>query len=282
MNGFKAKLGGLVFGLPGTNVIQVSDVEKLAAQGLIANVERVGKFGRNNEIANSAAEDVWTPGGSRTVLTAATTLEVKSTSENDIDVSGSGARQIRVYGLDTNWEEITEDFALNGSTFVAGSSSFLRVNSLRVISRGTYDGYNAGTITVRKSDGSGTGAILSEIAVDADFGGDGASYQTHYTVPADKGALVYYIAVNTESAKGMRLSANIRTNASENLTTAPFIGDINIRQFTYDDMDGYNQIDIPDLPFYLPPKTDVWFSAIAAATTGSASLNYGMLIFDIN
>jgi len=98
----------------------------------------VHKFGRNPSVStNTAPEDVWAAGGLMVWPTQASTLTIVSDSAND-SAAGSGAQQIRVEGLDENFDEIYELVELNGLTSVATLHTFFRVDRAYVTRVGTY------------------------------------------------------------------------------------------------------------------------------------------------
>ena len=70
--------------------------------GGISGTTSVNKFGRNTDI-DTAVEDVWDGGGTWVAPTQVRTHDIVSTSTSDDgDPVGVGARTIRVYGL-TGW-----------------------------------------------------------------------------------------------------------------------------------------------------------------------------------
>ena len=74
-------------------------------------------YGQNQQVS-TAVEDIWITGGVYVWLTAAVTLEAISSDANDT-ADGTGARTIHVLGLDGNWDEITEDITMNGTSATA-------------------------------------------------------------------------------------------------------------------------------------------------------------------
>ena len=134
------------------------------------------KFGMNEAVGTSF-EDIWTNSGTFTYLTSAATFTIESSSSNDDgDPVGTGARTVEVIGLDGDYVEITETITLNGMSQVTSSTSFLRITRMVVRSAGN-TGSNVGTIQAK--DGSAN--VLSEIAAT-----DNQTLQIHFTVPAGK------------------------------------------------------------------------------------------------
>ena len=112
------------------------------------------KFGFNPDI-DDALETVWAQGGLYSYLSAATVLKVSSSDANDTS-AGTGARTVTLYGLDANYDEISETVTLSGQTAVNSTLSYLRINRMIVRSAGT-GGKNAGVIY------AGTGTVTSGV-----------------------------------------------------------------------------------------------------------------------
>jgi len=121
---------------------------------------------------------VWGVASDYTFLAAATRPIVVSTSVADIMTSGTGAWQVMVVYLDTNYAEKSELVNLNGTTdVVMTATDVFRVNALFVVSTGT-GLVAAGIITVKNN---GKTLTLASILV-----GENTSKQIIYTVPAGK------------------------------------------------------------------------------------------------
>lgn len=115
-------------------------------------------------------------GGIVALRTAAAAIEVVSSSlDDDGSPAGTGAQTIRVYGLDVNYVEISEDFVLNGTTAVTGTKQFFRINQAVVLTAGSGK-TNAGNITIRDT---GAGTTRSYIAASRSVSEVGV-----WTVPA--------------------------------------------------------------------------------------------------
>jgi len=87
-------------------------------------------------------------------LTSAEQLKVSSSSAVDA-AAGTGARTLRIDGLDASGAAINETVTLNGLTAVTTTLSFYRVQTLRVMTAGT-GGYNAGNIVVKNNAATAT------------------------------------------------------------------------------------------------------------------------------
>lgn len=139
----------------------------------------VNKFGANPEIRAGVAETVNDSGNTYVFPSAAAAVEVVSSNTNDTQ-SGTGARTITIQGLDSDYNEVSADVTMNGTTIVNTTQSFLRVFRAFVLTAGT-NNTNAGDITIT-SKSSGTPEVAKIL------NSSGQTQMAIYTVPADKTA----------------------------------------------------------------------------------------------
>ena len=124
--------------------------EVAIASGLFTGYSIVNKFGTNADIdTGSVPEDIWEGGGTYTGFPDSTleAIQVESDSASDSS-AGTGARTVRVTGLDTNYNVIQETITLNGTTPVDTVNQYRRAHTATVLTAGS-GGVNAGTITFR-------------------------------------------------------------------------------------------------------------------------------------
>lgn len=170
----------------------------------------IPKFGRNDDV--DAAEDIWDGGGTYTGFPTATAenFEVLSSDANDAN-GDTGARQIRIWYLDDNYEMfdangdfLTVDVTLNGTTPVDSGVSGMRVWRAKVISSGSSQ-TNEGNITVRWATTEAT--VFTVI-----LAGTGQSETTNFTVPLGyRGYLKRYIAsMNDNTANSADMAIKVR------------------------------------------------------------------------
>lgn len=157
------------------------------------------KFGRNPDIDTATdPEDVWDGGGVYTgqPTGSAETVEVFSSSTDDDGegTPGTGARTVRLYGLDANYVEQEVDVTLNGTSAVATTETWLRVYRLKVLTAGS-GGQNAGTLTVRHT--STTANVFTVVPVAAN-----QSSVCAFTVPANVTCLIKHIYISLTEAVG--------------------------------------------------------------------------------
>lgn len=117
------------------------------------DVRIIQRSGGNTDIDTSTfPEDCW--GGSglyQGFPLTAETVSVVSSSANDT-AAGTGARTLRLSGLDSSGNFLTEIVTLNGQTPVVTTNQFLRINRAFVLTSGNSNrNFNDGTITINQS-----------------------------------------------------------------------------------------------------------------------------------
>ena len=146
-------------------------------------------FGYSPNIANTATGPMWEgqtqSGGLYTPPSSAAPLVLVSTSASD-----TTALSVRIEGLGAGFVPLTETIALNGTTNVTTTNSFLRINAMYVT-----NGTNVGTITAKISS-----TTYAQINV-----GVGQTQMSIYTVPA--GYTFYLSYVQYDAAIGFTSSA---------------------------------------------------------------------------
>ena len=235
-------------------VVRVRDFEFDIAAGRAQGFSVVNKFGDNPDVdAGTVPEDVWGGDGVYPGFPtgAAETLQVFSASANDA-AAGTGARTVRVIGLDGSHNVIQETVTLNGVTPVVTTQSFLRVHTASVQTSGSSNtAFNAGAITIRHS--ATTANVFLLISA-----GTNQSYCSCYTVPAGYTAYLRYLtgAVRSGATNAVDTSIWLRSP-----TTAPRLR----RPFTIPSSSPYKEDIYGGLIF--SEKTDIILRV--TATTGS-------------
>lgn len=128
--------------------------------GRVTGHSRISQPGHNPTIG-AAWELVYAKSQAYTWLNAADTLHVLSDQAADT-VLGTGARTIYIWGLDANWQEISETINMNGATPVATTLEYLRVLGAYVVTAGTGI-QNAGNISIMDSTETWTLAYIEAI-----------------------------------------------------------------------------------------------------------------------
>lgn len=144
-----------------------------------------------NEDADAGTEDIVEAGGTYAgqpalPAQAAEILKLVSGSANDA-AAGTGARTVKVEGLNADGKWTEETFTLNGTTPVTSSSTWVRVIRAYIVTAGS-GGTNAGAITINHN--TTTANVFCVIKA-----GRGQAANAVFTVPANKsGRLIGWAA----------------------------------------------------------------------------------------
>lgn len=164
-----------------------SDLPGNISLGFYANVlaayrkEALHKFGRNPVVTGDTTEDVWDGGGLWVPPTEARVHNLVSSSANDA-AAGTGARTIKIYGLDANYDRQEETITLNGVTPVATTNSYTRI--FRMVCQTWGSGQaNAGNITATAVTDATVTAQVST--------GNNQTLMAIYTVPNGYSLILY-------------------------------------------------------------------------------------------
>ena len=149
-------------------------------QGRVNGKTPVIIFGRNPNIekAPTPPEDLISQGGQYEgfLATDAQILDLVSTQPSD-NASGTGAQDVLIFGLDNNFDPISERKALNGTTVVKTTNAYRRINTMYIDNVGSNE-RNSGVVSASQET---SGHKMSEISVDA-----GIAHQAIYTIPDKK------------------------------------------------------------------------------------------------
>ncbi len=222
------------------------DTELQVAYGNFTDVIALHKFGRNPDVDNQAAEDVWTVGGAYVFPSVAEVVEVVSTDADDTG-DGTGARTLSVLGLDESYVEVEETVTLDGLTPVTTTQTFLRVFRAYVLTVGA-TGTNEGDINA-----SNAGLSLFSLAA-----GKGQTTLGLYTVPEGKSLLVTRIfgSINMQANGAATLEFVIRPEGGAFRTV--FYAGMHSQGDTRT-----NTVPMP--PYMIPARTDIKLRVIVSA-----------------
>jgi hypothetical protein len=176
-------------------------------------------FGFSTAVGSTALGPVWEgltlSGGAYAYPSSAAQLVLVSDSASD-----TSALSVQIQGLDANFAPITETIALNGTTNVTTTKSFLRINLIT-----TTNGLNVGNITAKI--GATTYAKISA--------GIGQTQMSIYTVPAGYTFYLYYVqadaSIGFTSSNYMKYAEYNKDNVSGEsnlLNQTTFVQTLNI------------------------------------------------------
>lgn len=151
------------------------------AEGNVANHMALLRFGDMHSCGTVHSDICGVDSITMHWLTAAERLKVSSSSTNDTS-AGTGARTVRLDGLDINGAAMNETVTLNGTTAVTTTASFYRVQTARVMTAGS-SGHNEGDIVIKNNAANAT--------ICGVYHDHNQSSGPWYTVPA--GCMLYLI-----------------------------------------------------------------------------------------
>jgi hypothetical protein len=217
--------------------------ELQVSRGQIDGHTALNIFGFSSAVGSTALGPLWEgltlSGGAYVYPTVAAPLVLVSDSASD-----TSALSVQIQGLDANYAPLVETIAMNGTTNVTTTNSFLRINLMTTI-----NGINVGNITAKIST-----TTYAKIAA-----GIGQTQMSLYTVPA--GYTFYLSYLQADASIGFT-SSNYMKFAEYNKDNTT--GEVNLlNQSTF--------VQAFQFPFTCPvahnQKTDIQFQIIA--NTGS-------------
>ena len=220
------------------------------SRGQITGHQTLSLFGYQSAVGNTKIP-VWENATTYTYITSASTLTLVSSSASDDTLAS-----VLINGLDSNFKPISEILFLNGVTGVTTVNSYFRVNSMFMLSPGTTQSTNVGTITLKQSSN-----IVAQINV-----GIGKTQSTIYTVPAGFSFYLDFAEVNTSNSY---TSSNIVTYSVQAINNVTGVK-LNVLQQPFVSIYTANR---SSNPFLYAEKTDVqWQLVTSTATTIAAGV----------
>lgn len=185
------------------------------AAGRVAGFSRVNKFGAAPNGIQTTATDIWSRADSvptQQIWVAPTQARVhaivSSSTSDDGNPVGVGARTLRVYGL-TSWTtaETSEDITLDGTTPVNTVNSYVIIHRMKVLTSGATN-INVGTITATAATDSTITAVI--------LPGDGQTEMAIYGIPSTQTIYIKRWGASIGKAGGTTVSANFKFLVNEN------------------------------------------------------------------
>jgi len=231
------------------------------ADGLVAGTKSIYKFGFNSDIDHDE-ETVWSNGGIYVYPTTAARMYVNSTSSNDT-AGGTGVRSIRVFGLDANYNEVSEDLAMTGQSQTLTANTYIRVYRAYALTAGSL-GTAAGTVYIANGAGlSGQSIPTGDIL--ANLGTDNQTQLALWTVPAGYTFYLSQVDFTAAVSQGNQyLTTKLRVREFGGGFRTLFV---NVLQ------SGTYVTDI-QIPLSLPEKTDIECRASSSGNNDPVSASF--------
>ena len=251
------------------SLITNMDYRYQVGMGYISDAQTWNKFGYNTDIDSGSGEEVIASfGGPINIMTSADTLDIFSSDANDTNSSGTGARSVRVTGIDENNEIQEVDYNLNGVTKVTTAEQWLGINRVVVLTSGS-SGTNEGTITVE--DTGGTVGTQAEIPI-----GASVTEQCIFHTPIDYTLLTDWLKLNALKVSGGGGSPRVtfRGYSFSRVTGTTYeILNIDI------DTDVENTISLsPSQPFIIQGREVLYFTAETDVNNTSVSCRFSGIL----
>lgn len=222
----------------------------IISAGDLAGYAGVHKYGAVFGTASSGWSTVWT--AADTSLSALYPWNIAANTITVTSNNGSDTGDITIQGLDSDYNFVEETLTLTGTTPVAGSTTFLRVNRAFM-----NDDTNVGKIQVMNGV-----YVVTEIAA-----GYGQTLQCFYTIPAGKTG--YMLNIHTSASK------NQETILS--LFARPFGGAFRT-QIVMALYQNNQQLDFP-VPLKFDEKTDIDLRVNGSANAAIAA-DFSIILVD--
>ena len=234
--------------------------ELQVARGQVDGHKTLFKFGINGDVGTSV-ETVWAQGGTYVYPASATVMKISSSSADDAS-GGTGARSIAIFGLDENYNEISESVLLDGQTAVNTGNSYLRISRMYVTTAGS-GATAAGAIY------AGTGTVTSGVPATV-YGfialGANQTQMAFWTVPA--GYTLYLTGLFYTSGN---TNANAWTNFQ--LIQRPLGGVFRQQSSSRVPGNGDFVVDL-HTPIAFAEKTDIEVRAVASTSPSNVSAEF--------
>lgn len=235
---------------------EVFDLE--VSRGLIAGHTAFSIFGYNGDV-DTSEESVWPDGSTVPHPATASVLDIVSTSTNDDgNPVGTGARTVYIEGLDNNYNVTSEIVTLNGTTAVQTTKEYLYVNQFYVATVGT-GGANAGEITAKVDT-----TLYDLIAV-----GFNQRTTAHYCVPAGyTGYLTTGLITAGQASGSTSVTAYLKQHGPDGILRVGAISTLNNGSVQYDFA----------YPYKIPEKNCIGASAVGSAVNNSVSAFFNIVL----
>ena len=234
------------------------------------------KYGHNIAVPITTFDLVSSLSAPAIFRTSALAMRVKAGGNAaDTATAGAGARAVTLVGIGPNAAgelvEVSESIELKGALVSEDTTqTFWRVYRAFITPgrAGAYGGANAAAITIEDAGGADDEIIITA--------GEGQSLHAAFTIP--QGSTGYLVATNINVGSNQTADVRCRVRANFNDATTPY--EPALTKFYWDSI--INDFNFsPRTPsLVLPALTDIWFEAVAAASTASVSVDFEILLIE--
>ena len=212
----------------------------------------------HNDAVGTSFVDIWGKNAKMIYLSSAETMNMVSDDVNDAS-AGTGARTIKVEGLDNDFNEISETVVMNGTTNVLTTLSYRRVTDITTLTAGT-GLENAGQIKATSTSTTEDQSIMEPLT--------NHSLNGRYTSPVGKAAIFASYEINV--AKGKDVVIDIRAGNGEAVTQSVHLNHI-----------FQNTIFSPVPDAIVGEKTDILFRAKSDAASTGVTCAFNIIEIDL-
>lgn len=228
-------------------------------EGNVPNHIALHKFGFNATVP-ATEEDIWEGSTAYSYIPVAESLNISCANVNDTS-GGTGARTVKVIGLDGDYNEIEESLATNGQTGVATTNTFLRAYRMIITDAGS-NGKNWDNVHI------GTGTITTGVPANSYnliTTGTNQTLMALWTVPANYTAFI----------TGVYGSTGIANKTTEFLLYIRPFGEVFQLKQKYHIIAGVLTRTF-ELPLKVEAKSDIAMRATASGGGGAISASFDL------
>ena len=246
---------------------QYEPFELQVSRGQILGHTPIYIFGLTSALGSTAYGPAWegltASGGNYVYPSSAAVMYLYSSSASDTAIT------IQINGLDANYNPISEQILLQGTTALATTNSYLRINSIS-----TVIGTAVGNVSLYSNSAKTGGNLYAQITA-----GNGNSQMSIYTVPVGYNFYQYYLQADANTGVTGSAYNKVRTYANPPVTIAgasvpgPFT---TLLQSVF-----VQQFNAPvNFPVAVPAKTDIQWQLLSSTGTNTVANIYvgGVLV----
>ncbi len=244
-----------------------------AYQPLLEQMDWVNVFGKATNVDTDVNTDIWdraNPDDDQAIWIAPVSAASHSiVSDDAADGSGgSGARQVTIKGLDSDFNPISEEITLDGVTPVLTTKQFRRINNMKCDKFGSGN-TNAGEIT---ATAQAINTVTAQVCA-----GLGQSLMAIFCIPENTTGYMtqYYGTVDRTTGAPTKAAITLLSRENAGTLTAGFIVENNlVAQF-----DGNTDVPRRFEPFKkFPAKTDIKLQCVASSNNTGISAGFDVIL----